>query len=360
MTTGTVSFNSSSTRSVGTNAPQFERTSSSDQSSGTPRGTQSMAYAEQADSGLGLNPDVPSIDLPPALGTDTEALLAQIGQLMINRYSLQAKAQSDGIKAEGDQKRKANEEQLKKMEDALEKAKHKPKGILGKIFGWVFKIAAVFAAVAAFVAAAAATVATGGGATPALVMASMALAMAVNDFTSAVSEEAGGPAFSVEKGITEICKAAGVDEGTAQWIGMGIAIGLQIALSAGTMLAASLANKGGAAVVNTAAKQLEAAAKVMESVAYTIAGAAQVGSGSVKIAGAVIDSQIAEDLAAAKKAEAKARAFQELIEQLMEALKDAQQKLLKAAQMVGDGMRDSHDMSMELVGQVKSGAGGVV
>ncbi|MBJ7263416.1 MAG: type III secretion system translocon subunit SctE, partial [Burkholderiaceae bacterium] len=134
----------------------------------------------------------------------------------------QLRAAKEGIEAAKLKAEANNNAQLEKVKEWVDKCKEaESKGLLGKIFGWVGKIFAALAAAVLVVVAAVATVATGGAAAPLLAIAVIGAVSATMSLASAISQEAGGPAISIDsliqhtvgKFLTDVC---GVDPKVAE------------------------------------------------------------------------------------------------------------------------------------------------
>ena len=249
---------------------------------------------------------------------------------------LTAETMEKGQEADKAQYEQAKAELNEKIEEM-----NKPKGFFDKIMPWLSAAAAVIGAAIAVAVAVAVTVATGGVAGAlAITAAVIACVLAV----SAVAGAASGGEYSLAGLTAKLLEACGVDEQTAQWIGIGLEITLAV-VGICCSLGAGFASAGGTAAstatntATTATKVADTTAKVADGMSkFTkvlnfVNGALMVTSGVVTGAKAIVDYEYAMEQADLMELKA-------MLEKMLAILKASQQINEKLLEAIFSSMRN--------------------
>ncbi|MDR2788738.1 MAG: type III secretion system translocon subunit SctE [Candidatus Accumulibacter sp.] len=252
--------------------------------------------------------ELPKLIAPLLAGSiSLEELVKAVG---LETRQITTKTGLETLKAKAAEREEASQKKIEELQTQLEKLREQEKlSPFMKAFKWIGMVLGAIAAVAT----AAVAIAT---ANPLLIVgAAIMLTMTIN---SIVSEATDGK-YSISAGVAELAKQCGADEETAQWIGMGVEIGI-------TVIGAVLSLGAGAA--GSAAKTAEMAGKVI-NIAARIGQLASLGSGlttmaqgGLSIVSAGFDKAITESRAAQKELEA-------ILERIMEA-QDIETKFMEA------------------------------
>jgi hypothetical protein len=228
-----------------------------------------------------LNSNLPLEQLVKALGLEGRNIELKNGR--------------EAIESKGKERQEEIAKEIEQIQKQLEAmAKQKKLSPFMKAFKWIGMIVSAIAAVATI----AAGVLT---ANPLLVAGGVILAvMAVN---SIVSEATDGK-YSISAGVAEIAKKCGASDETAQWIGMGVEIGIMIV---GTVM--TLGAGSGSIAAGAASKAINIASKVIT----VISAGVSVAQGGLTIANSVY--QYDADMAKALQKE-----IQAILERIQEAL----------------------------------------
>lgn len=167
-------------------------------------------------------PEIGGVRLEP------EDMAAALLVLQGKTQEAQIRTSSEGIQTNKVRLESRNNEALGKIQKAnAEGASMLAKEKAAGIFGWVVKVAALIGAVVGVAMAALAEAATGGAASPLLALAISGLVGACISMASQISQTAGGPALDlsvvVPKLFTIVLEACGVPEEQAQAAGKVIA-----------------------------------------------------------------------------------------------------------------------------------------
>jgi hypothetical protein len=234
----------------------------------------------------------------------------------------------DALKAKAAETEEANQKKLDEVQTQLEKLKEQEKlGPFLKALKWIGMALGAIAAVA--------TAAIGAMTGNPLLIAGAAIMM-VMTVNSIVSEASDGK-YSISAGVAELAKQCGADEETAQWIGMGVEIGL-------TILGAALSFGAGAA--GSAAKAAEMAGKVAQIIAKVsqfaslASGLVTIGQGGLGIYDAVLSSDVTKSKATQKDLEAilaRIAEAQDIETQFLESVMKRAEELLASVQEIVQG-----------------------
>ncbi|MDR3157675.1 MAG: type III secretion system translocon subunit SctE [Zoogloeaceae bacterium] len=258
-------------------------------------GTKTAAAGESlpplSEEGLALLMDaLPKLAIPFLAGNiSLEELVKAVG---METRQIAAKTGLDALKAKAAESEEANQKKLEEIQTQLEKLREKEKlSPFMKALKWIGMALAAIAAVATAVIGAMT-------ANPLLIAgAAIMLVMTVN---SIVSEASDGK-YSIAAGVAALAKKCGASEEVAQWIGMGVEIGV-------TILGAALSF--GAGFAGSAAKAAEMAGKValiaarVSQFASLASGLTTMAQGGLGIADAVYTSDITKSKATQKELEA--------------------------------------------------------
>lgn len=224
----------------------------------------------------------------PAGPLSLDSLLSSIG------FETRKQACRDGVNSleiKGEQQAEINQKELDELKEQLEKMAKKgvADGFL-KVFSAIGMVLGAIASAASIVVGAA----TGN---PLLVAAGVVgIAMTVD---SALSMATDGK-VCIAGCISAVCEAAGMDEETAKWVGMGVSMALTIASIA--------LNIGGA--VKAVSATAEATSKIMQVLSKTtlitniVNGANSMATGATAVASGVYSYQAAQSQADVKELEA--------------------------------------------------------
>ena len=298
----------------------------------------------------------------------------------------QLRAAKEGIEAAKIKAEANNNAQLEKVKEWIKKCEEaQSKGLLGKIFGWIGKIFDALAAAVMVVVAAVATVVTSGAAAPLLAIAVVGAISATLTLASAISQEAGGPAISIDsliqytlgKFLTDVCGVdpkvaenickivggvvgmvslavviepslvgnmvqgiavlAGADEQTAGYIGMactiaatiGVGIALAVA-SCGTSTIGTVADVSTKLVVET----MKAVNSAVMASSAIVACSTQIASGGLAISKAVNEEEAQQAIADKKELAAEMIKLQKMMEEGREEMKKIIQQIEESTQLV--------------------------
>ncbi|MDR0672094.1 MAG: type III secretion system translocon subunit SctE [Zoogloeaceae bacterium] len=268
-------------------------------------GVGDLALTTRQSGSGGGNADLPPVDeetlasfqdalpklLPPLLAGNIslEELVKAIG---METRQVATKTGLETLKAKAAETEEANQKKIEEIQKQVEKLRKLAKlGPLGKVFKWIAMLVAAIAAAAATVVAAAT-------ANPLLIAgAAIMIAMVVNSMAS----EASGGKVSIGAGVAELAKQCGASEEVAQWIGMGVEIGVTlvgVALTFGAGLSSTVST-----ATETAGKVAQIAARVSQA-ASLASGVTTMTQGGLGIADAVYTSGITRSKAAQKDLEA--------------------------------------------------------
>lgn len=312
----------------------------------------------------------------------------------------QLRAAKEGIEAAKIKAEANNGAQLEKIKEWVDKCKEaESKGLLGKIFGWIGKIFAALAAAVMVVVAAVATVATGGAAAPLLAIAVIGAVSATLTLASAISQEAGGPAISVDsliqhtvgKFLTDVCGVdpkvaenisrivggvvgiatlavviepslmgnmvqgiailAGADEQTAGYIGMAvtvaatIAVGIAMAVATGGISVAGTAADVSAKLVVETMKAVNSAVMATSAI---VSGSTQIASGGMAISKAITEEEGQQAIADKKELSAEMMKLQKLMEEGREEMKKIIQQIEESTQAVSKMIAGAADSMSQI------------
>jgi hypothetical protein len=229
--------------------------------------------------------------VPPLLagGISLEELVKAIG-LEIRQVA--TKTGLETLKAKAEETEEANQKKIEEIQKQVEKLRKLNKlGPLGKVLKWIGMVLGAIAAVA--------TAAIGAMTANPLLIAGAAIMLAM--MVNSIASEASGGKVSIGAGVAELAKQCGASEEAAQWIGMGVEIGITIAgaaLSFGAGFAGSAAK-----AAEMAGKAAQIAARVSQA-ASLASGITTMTQGGVGIAEAVYTSDITRSKATQKDLEA--------------------------------------------------------
>ncbi|MCL1889957.1 MAG: hypothetical protein FWF99_05585 [Desulfovibrionaceae bacterium] len=245
-----------------------------------------------------VSKDIPILADPKFSGLSLEQLVQALG--MEGRQTA-VKAGLESIEAKKVEIKELNDKKAEEIQNQLEALKNKQKlEPFLKAFKYVGIALGAIASVAS-IAVGAALIATGAGSfAGAMLIAggTIGLAMTAN---SIVSEATGGK-VSIAAGVAELCKAMGISEEAAGWIGMGVEIGISL-VGAGLCVVGGLASSG-AAIAQVSATTVSKVATATTTIANVASGGVQIASGGTRIANSVYDYQIAQAKAELKDLEA--------------------------------------------------------
>lgn len=164
----------------------------------------------------GGNHDFPTLQPPPILAPllnseqfSAEDLAAMLTHLQSKTTEAQLRTAHETLTMARSRMETANADAVSKIDEANKKAQSAAsKAKVNGILGWIGRAAAVVGATIAVVAAIAATVVTGGAALPLVVVAAVALVAATISMADAISQERGGPSLTVSSLMSKACSAA--------------------------------------------------------------------------------------------------------------------------------------------------------
>ena len=266
--------------------------------------------------------ELPSLPAPAGpLSLDT--LLSAIGD------ETRRQACRDGVASlelKGEQQAEVNQKELDELKEQLEKMAKKG---LADTFLKIFSVIGMVVGAIASAASIAIGAATGN---PLLVAAGIAgIAMTVD---SALSMATDGK-YCIAGLVSTTCEACGMDKESAQWVGMGVTMALN--------LATIVLNIGGA--VKAVSVTADAANKVMQILSKTtlitniVSGANSVASGATSIASGVYSYQISMSQAEVKELEAILERIRMAIEMEQEMVQNEMERanaLLEAVDAIVD------------------------
>ncbi|MDR2450679.1 MAG: type III secretion system translocon subunit SctE [Candidatus Accumulibacter sp.] len=318
---------------INPNAPNYTGTGGVDAADGTsPAG--------------GKTGDSKKDDLPPVSDDDLALLMNALPRLAVpflaGNISLEELVKAVGmetrqvatktgletLKANAAETEEANQKKLDEIQTRLEKLREKEKlSPFMKALKWIGLALSAIAAVATIAVA----VAT---ANPLLIAgAAIMTAMVIN---SIVSEATDGE-VSISAGVAALAKECGASEETAQWIGMGVEIGI-------TLIGAALSF--GAGFTSSAAKALETTSKTIQIVAKAAqaaslaSGLTTMAQGGLGIYDSVLSSDITKSKAAQKDLEAilaRIAEAQDIETKFLESIMKRAEELLAAVQEIVQG-----------------------
>jgi hypothetical protein len=241
----------------------------------------------EAGTGASSNTGLPSLPAPAGpLSLDT--LLSSIGD-EVRRQTCRDGVNSIEMKAE--KQAEVNQQELEELAKQLEKMKSK------SVADGFLKAFQIIGMVVGAIASAASLVVGVATCNPLLIAGGVAaLTMTVDSVLSTATDGK----VCISSGISSLCEACGMDSETAQWVGMGVSMALNLATIA--------LNIGGAARLGTMA--IDTASKVMTVFSKTalissiVGGVNSVAKGGATIASGVYSYQIAESQASVKELEA--------------------------------------------------------
>jgi hypothetical protein len=269
---------------------------------------------------------LPKLAVPFLAGNiSLEELVKAVG---METRQVATKTGLEALKAKVAETEEANQKKLEEVQTQLEKLKEKEKlGPFMKALKWIGMALGAIAAVA--------TAAIGVMTANPLLVAGAAVMM-VMTVNSIVSEASDGK-YSISAGIAALAKECGASEETAQWIGMGVEIGI-------TLIGAALSF--GAGFAGSAAKAAEAAGKVAQIIAKVsqfaslASGLTTMAQGGLGIADAVYTSDITKSKATQKDLEAilaRIAEAQDVETKFLESVMKRAEELLAAVQDIVQG-----------------------
>lgn len=264
--------------------------------------------------------------LPPSLaGISLEELVKAVG---METRQVATKTGLETLKVKAAEAEEANKKEIEEIQKQLEKLREKEKlSPFMKALKWIGMALAAIATVAVTAIA----VAT---ANPLLIAgAAIMIAMTVNTIVS----EASDGKYSISAGVAELAKKCGASEETAQWIGMGVEIGISLI---GAALSFGAGFSGGVAkAMETASKVTQIAAKVAQA-ASLASGLVTMAQGGLGIADAVYSSDITKSKATQKDLEAvlaRIAEAQDIETKFLESIMKRAEELLSAVQEIVQG-----------------------
>jgi hypothetical protein len=275
---------------------------------------------------IALLKDVLPILLPPTMaGLSLEELVKAVG---LETRDIAKNTGLDTLKAKAAEVEEANQKKLEEVQEQLEKLREQEKlGPFMKALKWIGMALSAIASVA--------TIAVGVATGNPLLVAGGAIMMAMT-VNSIVSEASDGK-YSIGAGVAELAKQCGADEETAQWIGMGVEIGI-------TIVGAVMSFGAGAA--GSTAKAAEMAGKVTQialrisQAASLVSGLTTMAQGGLGIYDAVLTSDITKSKATQKELEAilaRITEAQDVETKFMESIMKRAEELLAAVQEIVQG-----------------------
>jgi hypothetical protein len=269
---------------------------------------------------------LPKLAIPYLAGNiSLEELVKAVG---METRQITTKTGLETLKAKAAETEEANQKKLEEVQKQLEKLKEQEKlSPFMKALKWIGMALGAIASIA--------TIAVGVATGNPLLVAGGAIMMAMT-VNSIVSEASDGK-YSIGAGIAELAKKCGADEETAQWIGMGVEIGI-------TILGAALSF--GAGVAGSAAKAAEMAGRVTQILAKVsqftnlVSGLTTMAQGGLGIYDAVLTSDVTKSKATQKDLEAilaRIAEVQDIETKFMESVMKRAEELLAAVQEIVQG-----------------------
>lgn len=266
--------------------------------------------------------ELPTLSAPAGpLSLDT--LMSAIGN------ETRRQACRDGVNSlelKGEQQAEINQKELEELKEQIEKMAKKG---IADMFLKVFQVIGMVIGAIASAASLVTGIATGN---PLLIAAGVAgIVMTANSAVSMATDGEHGIAGWVSKGLESL----GVDAETAQWIGMGVEIVLNVAVIA--------LNIGGA--VSAGSKAVDATSKILQvmakgtTVANMIGGVNMMATGATTIASSAYGYQIAQSQADVKELEAileRLRMAMEMERDMIENEMERANQLLEAVDAIVD------------------------
>jgi hypothetical protein len=273
-----------------------------------------------------LTDALPKLAVPFLAGNlSLEELVKAVG---METARITARSGVDTLKAKAAETEEANQKKLEEIQKQLETLHKKAKlGPFMKALKWIGMALGAIAAVA--------TAAIGAvTANPLLIAgAAIMLTMTVNS----VMSEASGGKVSISAGVAALARQCGASKEAAQWIGMGVEIGI-------TILGAALSF--GAGFAGSAAKTAEMAGRAaliaarVSQFSSLASGLTTMTQGGVGIADAVYSSDITKSKATQKELEAilaRIVEAQDIETQFLESVLKRAEELLAAVQEIVQG-----------------------
>ena len=265
--------------------------------------------------------------LPPLLAGNIslEELVKAVG---METRQVATKTGLEALKAKAAEAEEASNKKIEELQKQLEKLKEKEKlSPFMKALKWLGMALAAIATVAATVVA----VAT---ANPLLIAgAAIMVAMLANTIMS----EASDGKISLSAGVAELAKKCGASEETAQWIGMGVEIGVSL-LGAALSFGAGFSS-GVAKAMENVHKVVTYVAKIAQAVSL-VSGLNTIAQGGLGIADAVYTSDITKSKATQKDMEAilaRITEAQDIETKFLESVMKRAEELLSAVQDIVEG-----------------------
>ena len=238
---------------------------------GTSSTTKAGSTSETLPTATSLDPILNDLDLPDLplsmRGVSIDSLLSAISDES-RRNGIQAAV--DSIETQGEYMESENAKKLEEIKKQLDELKNQ------SFWQKFCKVFQVIGAVLGAVASVASTVV--GFATGNPLLAAAGIMGAIASIDSIVSVASDGK-YSIAAGVTAAFKAMGVSEDVAQWIGMGVSLGLTV-----TTVALSFGGAAAASGTEVASKLLSAGTKIATgaNIASGVTGVVQ-GAGSIAL-----------------------------------------------------------------------------
>ena len=273
-----------------------------------------------------------------ALSLDT--LLSAIGD-EVRRQA--CKDGVDSLEAKAAQQKEVNEKELEEIAKRLEDMKKK--SVLDG-FLKAFQIIGVIVGAVASVASIVAGILT---ANPLLVVAGVMGAIATVDGVVSLASDG---KYSIAAGFTELGKAMGMDDETAQWFGFGVNMALTV-VSIAVSFGAGIASSAGS-IASSSSQAVQTATKVMTTasqVTNIASGINSIGTGATTIASAVVDYNISQSQANSKELEAileRIRMSIEMDRDLVEAEMERANELMSEVKEIVDGCNDTQTAMLSI------------
>jgi hypothetical protein len=273
-----------------------------------------------------LRDALPKLAVPLLAGNiSLEELVKAVG---METRQITTKTGLETLKTKAAETEEANQKKLEEVQTQLEKLKEKEKlSPFMKAFKWIGMVLGAVVAVA--------TAAIGAMTANPLLIAGAAI-MLVMTVNSIVSEASDGK-YSIGAGVAALAKECGASEETAQWISMGVEIGI-------TVLGAVLSFGAGAA--GSAAKAAEMAGKVAQIIAKVsqfaslASGLTTMAQGGLGVYDAVLTSDVTKSKATQKDLEAilaRIAEAQDIETKFLESVMKRAEELLAAVQEIVQG-----------------------